>query len=403
MRVLVNRLAAAGARTGIGHYTAELLRCLYEQAVPGEVAAFPGPLLCGARAAAGWVQARLTRGRQPAAAAAGPPTWRGRIAGQFRAGCEKLLLRTFHAACRRERVDLYHEPNFLPLPADVPTIATFADLSLLHPEWHPAHRVEHFQRGLRHALAQCIHLLAISEFVRREIIDTLGLPPQRVTRTYMGVRPGLRPLPAERVRRKLVRLGLSPGYLLYVGTIEPRKNLQTLLQAYCALPAAVRGRHPLVLAGGWGWGVADVAAYLHDEARHKGVHHLGYVADAALPVLYNGARALVYPSWYEGFGLPPVEMLACGGAVLASTAGAIAETVGGSAHLIDPGDVGGWHDALRRICTDDGWRNELSRGATAAAASFTWERCAADTLSAYRRLAAGADTRTLPPPRRAAG
>jgi glycosyltransferase involved in cell wall biosynthesis len=403
MRVLVNGLSAAGARTGIGHYTAELLRCLDAQTVPGEVVRFPGPWLCRARAVAGWARTVLSRGRQPAAAEAGPPTLRGRAAACVRAGIDKLLRRSFRAACRRKRIDLYHEPNFIPLPADVPTIATFADLSLLHPEWHPAYRVRHFERRLRQALAQCCHILAISEFVRREIIDVLGLPPQRVTRTYMGVRPGLGPLPAERVRRNLVRLGLSPGYLLYVGTIEPRKNVPTLLRAYCTLPAAVRERHPLVLVGGWGWGVADVAAYLRDEARHRGVVHLGYVPDALLPALYNGARALAYPSWYEGFGLPPVEMLACGGAVLASTAGAVAETVGGQAHLMDPADLAGWRDALRRVCTDDDWWNELRRGAAAAAAGFTWERCAADTLHVYRTLVGRPQTRELPPPRRAAG
>ncbi len=403
MRVLVNALSAAGARTGIGHYTAELLRCLRAQAAPGEVVRFPGPWLCRARAVAGWAQARLSRGRQPAAASAGPPTWRGRVAGLVRAGVEKLLRSRFQAAFRRGRIDLYHEPNFIPLPADVPTIATFADLSLLHPEWHPAHRVRHFERRLRQALDQCSHLLAISEFVRQEIIDVLGLPPARVTRTYLGVRPGLGPLPAGRVRRELAGVGLAPGYLLYVGTIEPRKNVQTLLRAYCELPPAVRGRFPLVLAGGWGWGVADVAAYLRDEARHRGVVHLGYVPDALLPALYNGARALVYPSWYEGFGLPPVEMLACGGAVLASTAGAVAETVGGQAHLTDPADLGGWQDALLRVCTDDGWWRELRRGASAAAARFTWERCAADTLHVYHSLAGRPQTRELPPPRRAAG
>jgi alpha-1,3-rhamnosyl/mannosyltransferase len=400
MRVLVNGLIAAGARTGIGHYTAELLRCLGEQA-PGEVVRFPGPWLCRARALAGWVHAGLSRGGQPSAA--GPPTWRSRAAGFLRAGLEKLLLRHFRAACRRGNIDLYHEPNFIPLPADVPTIATFADLSLLHPEWHPADRVRHFERRLPQALAQCAHFLAISEFIRQEMIAVLGLSPQRVTHTCMGVRTGLGPLPAERVRRDLARLGLSPGYLLYVGTIEPRKNVLTLLRAYCDLPFEVRGRYPLVLVGGWGWGVADVAAFLEEEARHKGVLHLGYVPEVDLAALYNGARALAYPSLYEGFGLPPVEMLACGGAVLASTAGAVAETVGGQAHLVEPLDLAGWRDALLRVCTDDDWWRQLRQGACEAAAPFTWQRCAADTLRAYHALAGQPQASEGQPPRRLAG
>src|SRR6185369_12251922 len=112
-----------------------------------------------------------------------------------------------------------------------------------------------------------------------------------------------------------------------------------------SLPESLRVRYPLVLVGGWGWNAGEVADYLSREARHRGVIHLGYVADADLPALYNGARALVYPSHYEGFGLPPLEMLACGGAVLASTAGAVAEVVGSQAHLIAADDFDGWRAA----------------------------------------------------------
>ena len=129
----------------------------------------------------------------------------------------------------------------------------------------------------------------------------------------------------------LRRLGLPSRYFLYLGTIEPRKNLMTLLRAYVRLSAEVRERFPLVLAGGWGWNSADVAAFLHDEARHRGVIYSGYLPEEHLPAVLNGARALVYPSFYEGFGLPPVEMMACGGAVICSTAGALVETAGSRA------------------------------------------------------------------------
>lgn len=379
-----------GARTGIGHYTHELLRCLRVLAQPEEIGTFPGPLLRGARSLAGkarsWLGRRSGGGGAPATPGS-KPGWRGRAVRWVRSWGEGLLSSSFQRACRRQLPDLYHEPNFIPLPSDVPTLATFHDLSvLLHPQWHPADRVAHHERHFHRAVACCVHFFAISESARGEIIRTLGVPASRVTCTYMGVRQGLRPLPSAEVQTGLARLGLPPQYLLFLGTIEPRKNALTLLRAYCALPAAVREQFPLLLVGGWGWGAGNVANYLDTEARHKGVRHLGYLAEQHLALLYNGARALAFPSHYEGFGLPPVEMLACGGAVLASTAGAVAETSGTKAHLIDPDDEAGWHQALLRVCTEKDWWAALRSGAVEAARPYTWERCAADTLKTYRRL-----------------
>jgi len=392
MRVLVNGLLASGARTGIGHYTAQLLRCLRAQADGAEIVVFPGRWLRRVRAIAAGVRACLVRRGRPRGQARSSPGWRSRLAGMLRGWGERLLANRFRAACRGGGLDVYHEPNFIPLPSDLPTIATFHDLSaVLHPEWHPADRIASFEKRLRGGLAQCRHILAISDAARQEIIRTFNVRPERVTRTYMGVRPGLGPLPRGTIRMELRRLCLPPRYLLYLGTIEPRKNVLTLLRAYCGLPEAVRSKYPLLLVGGWGWHVGPVAEYLDREARHRGVQHLGYVPEAQLSVLYNGARALAYPSLYEGFGLPPVEMLACGGAVLASTAPALVETVGAQAHLIEATDVDGWRDALLRVCTEDDWWRWLRTGAEEAARPYSWERCAAETLAVYRLVAAGID------------
>jgi alpha-1,3-rhamnosyl/mannosyltransferase len=202
----------------------------------------------------------------------------------------------------------------------------------------------------------------------------------------MGIRRGLGPLPASQVAPILARLGLPSQYLLYLGTIEPRKNLLRLLKAYCALPQELRSHWPLLLVGGWGWNTADIADYFHNEARHRGVIHLGYVKDRYLGAVYNGARALVYPSLYEGFGLPPLEMMACGGAVIASTAGALAETVGAKAHLVEPEDLDGWKDALTRAIKDEDWCRSLRQGAPDVARPYTWDRCAAQTLAIYQMV-----------------
>ncbi len=269
-------------------------------------------------------------------------------------------------------------------------MVTVHDLSaLLHPEWHPAHRAAEYQARFHQGVARARHFLAISDFTRHELIHMIGLRPEQVTRTYMGVRSGLGPMPETEVRETLRRLGLPPRYLLYLGTIEPRKNVMTLLRAYVRLPAAVRERCPLLLAGGWGWNSADVAAFLDAEARYRGVIYTGYLPEESLPAVMNGARALVYPSLYEGFGLPPVEMMACGGAVLCSTAGALVETVGVRAHLVAPLDEDGWRAALHRAAVDDDWLGELRRGAVDVARRFTWDCCAEDTLAAYRLVCGG--------------
>src|SRR5207245_1000631 len=141
-----------------------------------------------------------------------------------------------------------HEPNYIPLECDLPTVASVHDLSvLLHPEWHPADRVRHFEKHFLPGLKRCGHLLAISQFGKGEIVRHLGWPADKVSVTYMGVRQGLRRVVGEELAGSLRALGLSAGYLLHVGTLEPRKNVLMLMRVYCALPAAVRENCPLVL------------------------------------------------------------------------------------------------------------------------------------------------------------
>jgi alpha-1,3-rhamnosyl/mannosyltransferase len=392
MRVIVNELQMLKQKTGIGHYTAELLRCLRPLVGSGQVDGFP----------AGWLRALAGRSLRMNGKLAGQTSevsktakvsLRSRTVALLRDGFQAFLDDRFYRVCRRGRYDLYHEPNYLPMPADCPTLATLHDLSvLLHPQWHTADRVKRFEKQFPKVLARCAHFLADTDSVRREVIEHLGVPAERVRRVYMGIRPDLRLLPRPEVEQGLAKLGLPAQYLLCLGTIEPRKNVLRLLKVYCSLPDQVRAAWPLLLVGGWGWNASEIREYLHTTARHRGVIHLGYVADAHLPILYNGARALVFPSYYEGFGLPPLEMMACGGAVIASTAAAVREIVGRQAHLIEPEDDDGWRSALLRIVADDGWREALRRGATEVARPFTWERCAAETLAVYRRLCGASET-----------
>lgn len=394
MRVLINRFSTLGQKTGIGHYTAELLRQLRPLLDAGEqVEAFPAGWSWGMAQAWAKLRPLLSRHEKtaPAAAAEARPSLPRRALGLARRAGQAYLARGLRKRLARRRCDLYHEPNTIPFPCDHATVTTLHDLSvILHPEWHPAGRVAFHEKHFRASLSRSRHFITVSEFTRQEVIAHLGIAPERITRIHHGVNPALALLPAEQTAAALERLGLPPRYLLFVGSIEPRKNVLMLLRAYCALPDNLRRDCPLLLVGNWGWNCAEIAAYWQSEGRARGVLHLGYAADAARTVLYNGARALVFPSLYEGFGLPPLEMLACGGAVLASTAAAVVEVVGSKAHVIDPHDVDAWRDAMRRIISDDDWRQSLRDGAVEVARPFTWERCAAETLAVYRRVCAGA-------------
>ncbi len=407
MRIVVNPLPLLGPRTGVGHYTAELLRCLAEQAGGDEVACFPRGWQWQVRRL--WLALRGPKEAAPAGPSApgsAAPSAFARIKRAVREGLHavrrSLGERHFRQVFARQRCDLYHEPNHVPLPCDCRTLVTIHDLSaLLHPQWHPPARVNYFARHFPRALAQASHFLTDTEFIRREVIETLNVAPERVTHVPIGIRRGLGPLPPAAVARVLRRLGLPSRYLLYLGTIEPRKNLALLLRAYLDLPAQLRAGCPLLLVGSWGWAATDVATLLHERGRPGGVRHLGYVAEKHLAALYNGAVALVYPSLYEGFGLPPLEMMACGGAVLTSTAGALAEVVGRRAQLIDPHDLVAWRDALARVLCDADWLHALRQGTRELAAPFTWERCAAQTWAVYRAVHRGQTGQGSPLPRAA--
>jgi alpha-1,3-rhamnosyl/mannosyltransferase len=387
MRIVLNILETLKPKTGIGHYTARLYDSLTRHLPNESLHAFP----------TGRVAATVRHWQK---SAGGSPTSRPgwlRPFSALKSGLKGTAKRTaraalgslFRAACRSNGFDLYHEPNFIPFDCDVPTVITVHDLSvLLHPEWHPADRVRLYERHFQNGLSRAAHVITDTHFLRDQVHEHLGVARERVTAVPLGVGNEYGATTTDEITALRRRRNLPERYLLFVGTIEPRKNLAMLIRSYCDLPGALRDTCPLILAGSWGWKSDDVAELYRNEARAKGVHHLGYVADEDLPALYAGARALVYPSLYEGFGLPPLEMLACGGAVIASTADVHREVLGRAAHFLDANDRTGWRNAMSRAITDDAWLAHIRRGGTARAAQFTWNRCAAGTAAVYDSLGA---------------
>jgi glycosyltransferase involved in cell wall biosynthesis len=280
---------------------------------------------------------------------------------------------------RREmRGHVFHSPNYF-LPESVETgIVTVHDLSVFkYPETHPAARIHHFESSFASTLKRARHLITDSEATRREVIDYFKWSPDSITAIALGVRPEFRPREASEVAAALSGYGLAyGGYSLCVSTLEPRKRIDRLLAAYLHLPPQLRTRYPLVLAGS------------NERGEQEGwLRYLGFVDETFLPLLYSGARAFLFPSIYEGFGLPVLEAMASGVPTLTSNSSSLPEVAGGAAWLVEPDDHDQLRDGIGQVLCDDGWRETASARGLRVANASTWERCANRTLDVYRRFA----------------
>jgi alpha-1,3-rhamnosyl/mannosyltransferase len=295
----------------------------------------------------------------------------------------------FEAHVRQQKFDVYHEPNILPLRFDGPTVITVHDLSWIrHPEAHPTERVRamnrHFERGLRQASA----IITDSEFVKRELMEVFGVASERITPILLGVEAMFAPMSQAQTQAVLVQHRLTHGqYFLAVGTLEPRKNLSLALRAYQQLPAQMRQRYPLVLVGMKGWRTGVFERQMAPLVRAGEVRQLGYVPRSELATIIASATSLVYPSVYEGFGLPPLEAMACGVPVICANTSSLPEVVGDAGLLIDPRDEDAFTSAMRCMAEDSAARADLSGKAALRAREFTWGRCVDQTIAVYRSVA----------------
>lgn len=290
------------------------------------------------------------------------------------------------------RPELYHEPNFLPYRFDGPTIITAHDLSWIrYPQTHPTDRVQVMNHLFPRALKRAAHVITDAEYVRREIIDDFAIPPERVTSVPLGARSVFHPRDESECTAVLSARSLSyRGYVLCVGTLEPRKNLQLAIRAFAQLPATDRHHRPLVLVGMKGWLTSELESLLKPLITSGDVRMLGFTSDQELAVLYSGAYALVYPSLYEGFGLPPLESMASGTPVIVSNRSTLPEVVGEAGVQVDADDVIALRDALMRLEQDPGWWRSRVDAGLKRASQFSWQRCARETLMIYRRVLASA-------------
>ena len=283
---------------------------------------------------------------------------------------------------------LYHEPTYIPLPYNGPLILTVCDMSCFdHPETHPEERVRLMHQNMPLAIAKADHIIVISEASGQALRKWFNVDSARMTTTYLAADPRYKPGCAEVLAPDLTNLGLTPGgYVLSVGTLEPRKNLTTLFAAYAGLPVALRKRYPLAVAGMKGWNIEGLMKPTEQLIRRGELKLLGYVADEIIPSLYAGAAAFCYPSRYEGFGLPVLEAMASGVPVITSNRTSLPEVVGNAGIMVDPDDVDGMREHLRQLLEDRSYAEDMSCRGLVRAQTFSWDRCAQETFSVYQKV-----------------
>ncbi len=285
----------------------------------------------------------------------------------------------------RERLDLVHGTlNVLPLARRTVGVVTIHDLSfLVHPERFLPNKRRYLTTMTRLSARGARFVVASSENTRKDVIERLGVPEERVRVVGLGVEDRLRePVDPEAIARFRAEKRLPERFYLYVGTLEPRKNLVRLVEAYAeARRAGVDW--PLVLAGGKGWLYEEIFSRIQALGLDEHVRMPGYVLYEDLPLWYNAASVFVYPSLYEGFGLPVAEAMACGCPVITTAAGSLLEVAGDAAVLVNGEDVEELRDALIRLAGDAALRADLAERGRLRSARFDWRQTATQMVALY--------------------
>jgi alpha-1,3-rhamnosyl/mannosyltransferase len=288
-------------------------------------------------------------------------------------------------ALRSGDYELHHSTALTPSAVKdkkVKQVFTLHDLSLEHHrDKHPLERRMFWDVFAKRRMQHADHIMTPSQFVRDEFCDTFAYDPDRVSVVPEAADPFFSPRMQSEVSEMLEKFALPKDYLLFVGTLEPRKNVEALIQAF----AHMQNEMHLVLAGWRGWGEKPWLKTLEEAGLTDRVHIFGYVSDEDLARLYSGATAFVYPSRYEGFGLPLLEAMACGCPVVSSNAACLPETAGSAAKYFHPDDAEELAHALDSIVEDDKLRSDMSAAGKARAAEFTWKRSARETRDVFEK------------------
>ena len=284
----------------------------------------------------------------------------------------------------QEKIDLLHSLAFVtPLVSPCPSVVTIYDLSfLVFPQGFKYSKRLYLSLLTRLSARKARRIITISESTKRDTVRLLGVPSEKVHVVYCGVDKAFHPLPEREVASFRQKRGLPERIILFVGTIEPRKNVSRLVEAYSRLRD---GQAKLVVGGARGWLYEEVFARVEELGLTGEVLFPGYIPPEELPLWYNAAELFVYPSLYEGFGLPPLEAMACGTPVITSNVSSLPEVVSGAGLTVDPLDSKSLAEAMNQVLGDEVLRQSMREQGLARAGCFSWAKAARETVEVYRR------------------
>ncbi len=394
--VIWNGIPLLTPLTGVGQYTAHLIQALSEP--PDQT----DPLSIEVFLAKEWrkgteIDRLLAEGENPTsieAKLARAAIWR-RYLGEIPAARTLARYRQnrfFQDGARMRNAAIYHEPNFVAFPFDGPLVLTVHDLSFYrHPETHPAERVRFMTENIQRSLERAQTVVTVSNYIGQEIRDQFGASiGDKVRTVYNGMSDAFHPRTLDQTEVVLNKYDVSyRQFILAVGTIEPRKNLLTLIRAYTALPKNLKRAFPLIIAGPIGWHSDEVEAEL-SRYRHEPIRWLGYVPQNQLPLLYAAAKLFVYPSIYEGFGLPVLEAMASATPTLASNNSSLPEVLGDALMQagwgFDAMDTHSLTMKIQRALEDQNHWQQAAELAPQQSRTFSWKKAAQELRGIYKAL-----------------
>lgn len=297
-------------------------------------------------------------------------------------------LLAFPRALRKDLIDVAHVQYTIPPYMPCPVVTTVHDISFKrHPGFFAWKDRTLLDIGVKRAGTQAAQILAVSEYTKKEIIDLYHISPEKITVIYEGADDQFKPLDRGAARKEVeARYKTGYSFILTVGVIQPRKNLPRLIEGFAKLDKAFRSAHKLVIVGKYGWKESSLLQQIDNLGIASDIVLTGYVPYEELPLFYNAAEVFVYPSVYEGFGLPPLESMACGTPVITGNQSSLPEVLGDAGLMVDPYDPDAFTQAITNIMSSESLRADMSMRGLEQAKKFSWVEMARRVMDLYRTL-----------------